>query len=348
MASDPPKVLISYSHDSPEHEQRVLKLANRLRGDGIDCTIDQYVGAPAEGWPRWMDKQIRDSDFLVMVCTETYYQRVMGEDQPGKGLGVRWEGHLIYAEIYRAGTMNTKFIPVLFEGGDLSHIPAPARDTNHYFARTARGYEDLYRRLTNQPCAIKPELGKLRSLPAGERKSEGALGRLVNVPNLPPHFLPRPGDLQALKDAVLAGLTKPLALTGTGKFGVQGMGGIGKTVLATALAYDSEIRQAFPDGNYWLTIGQKPNLLDLQNQLLRQLTGSKETVTTETEAKDALREALEGRRALLVVDDAWTIDHADAFSVTAAPTRLLITTRNREVLVGLDAEEHRDGGPLSE
>ena len=123
--------------------------------------------------------------------------------------------------------------------------------------------------------------------------------------------------------------------------GVQGMGGIGKTVLAAALAHDSEVRQAFPDGIYWLTIGQKPNLLDLQNQLLRQLTGSKETLTTEQEAKDALREALEGRPALVVVDDAWTIDHADAFSVTAPPARLLITTRNNEVLVGLGAEEHR-------
>ena len=81
--------------------------------------------------------------------------------------------------------------------------------------------------------------------------------------------------------------------------GVQGMGGIGKTVLAAALAHDSEVRQAFPDGIYWLTVGQKPNLLDLQNQLLRQLTGSKETLTTEQEAKDALREALEGRRLWL-------------------------------------------------
>ena len=76
MAAGPPKVFISYSHDSPEHEQRVLELANRLRRDGIDCTIDQYVVVPLEGWPRWMDKQIRDSDFVVMVCTETYYQRV--------------------------------------------------------------------------------------------------------------------------------------------------------------------------------------------------------------------------------------------------------------------------------
>ena len=49
MASEPPKVLISYSHDSPEHEQRVLELANRLRSDGVDCTIDQYVVVPEQG-----------------------------------------------------------------------------------------------------------------------------------------------------------------------------------------------------------------------------------------------------------------------------------------------------------
>jgi hypothetical protein len=284
MASAPPKVLISYSHDTPEHAQHVLELANRLRADGIDSIIDQYAVAPAEGWPRWIEKQIRDSDFVVMVCTEIYYARVMGEEEPGIGRGVRWEGHLIYQAIYNAESMNTKFIPVLFESGKYAHIPAPVQSTTFYFAQTEDGYEDLYRRLTNQPRALKPALGKLRSLPAVERKSEGALGRLVNVPDLPPHFLPRPSDLQTLKDAVLAGLTKPVALTGTGKIGVQGMGGIGKTVLAVALARDSELRQAFPDGIYWLTVRQKPNLLDLQNQLLRQLTASKETFSRLADA----------------------------------------------------------------
>ena len=69
---------------------------------------------------------------------------------------------------------------------------------------------------------------------------------------------------------------------------ISGMGGIGKTVLASALAHDTEVREAFPDGIYWLTFGQNPNLLGLQNQLLRQLTGSNATLTTEQKAKDAL------------------------------------------------------------
>jgi hypothetical protein len=62
---------------------------------------------------------------------------------------------------------------------------------------------------------------------------------------------------------------------------IQGMGRIGKSVLAAAVARDLEVRQAFSDGIYWLTLGQKPNLLDLQNRLLRQLTGSKETLISE-------------------------------------------------------------------
>ena len=41
-SSTHPKVFISYSHDSQEHKDRVLSLADRLRSDGIDCNIDQY------------------------------------------------------------------------------------------------------------------------------------------------------------------------------------------------------------------------------------------------------------------------------------------------------------------
>jgi hypothetical protein len=40
--ANPPKVFISYSWDSPEHMDRVLKLSDRLRDEGIDCQIDQY------------------------------------------------------------------------------------------------------------------------------------------------------------------------------------------------------------------------------------------------------------------------------------------------------------------
>lgn len=158
-------VFISYSRDSQEHDHRVLALSGKLRQDGIDCTIDQYETAPPEGWPKWMDRQIKNSDFVLVVCTEAYYQRVVGEEKPGKGQGVKWESTLAYQQIYNADAENTRFIPVLFESDDVKYIPEPLKGTTYYHINTEEGDEKLYRRLTNQPRVEKPMLGKLRKLP---------------------------------------------------------------------------------------------------------------------------------------------------------------------------------------
>lgn len=41
-------VFISYSHDSDTHCERVLALSERLRTDGIETLLDQYVnGSPS-------------------------------------------------------------------------------------------------------------------------------------------------------------------------------------------------------------------------------------------------------------------------------------------------------------
>jgi hypothetical protein len=83
-----PKVFISFSHDSTEHQDKVLLLANRLRQDGIDALVDQYAHAPPMGWPMWPDREIRKADFILLVCTATYLQRVEGQEEAGKGRGV--------------------------------------------------------------------------------------------------------------------------------------------------------------------------------------------------------------------------------------------------------------------
>ena len=167
-----PTVFISYSHDSLKHADRVLKLADRLVSDGIDVILDQYEAAPPEGWPRWMDKKIRDSNFILMVCTETYYRRVMGEEKAGTGLGVKWEGNLIYQHIYNADTINFRFIPILFDYCKVDYIPTPLGGAPRYKVDSPDDYENLYRHITNQPRVIKPEIGKLKPYPPRERKMD--------------------------------------------------------------------------------------------------------------------------------------------------------------------------------
>ena len=157
--TDNPKVFISYSHDSQEHMIQVLNLSNRLRTDGIDCTIDQYVFSPPEGWPRWMANQIEEADFVLVVCTESYERRFKGKEETGKGLGAKWEGAIITQELYDAEAKNTNFIPVIFSEKESVHIPIVLRGATYYKLNTEEGYEALYRHLTNQPRVSSLNLG---------------------------------------------------------------------------------------------------------------------------------------------------------------------------------------------
>jgi len=93
MAPSAPRVFISYSHDSTEHTKAVLALAQRLRQDGVDAWIDQYEnGTPEEGWPRWMLNRLDWAQTVLLVCTEIYYRRFRGHDDPDQGKGADWEG----------------------------------------------------------------------------------------------------------------------------------------------------------------------------------------------------------------------------------------------------------------
>jgi CHASE2 domain-containing sensor protein len=169
-----PRILISYSHDNPAHCDRALALADRLRADGIDAMIDQYIQTPREGWPAWCAAQIDTADFVLMVCTETYLRRASLKEEPGAGHGVLWEGRLINQYLYDAGSVSAKFVPVLLADGSDAHVPLPVKGGTIYRVETPEGYESLLRLLSDQPLTPMPPLGTRRSLPPRERRADGA------------------------------------------------------------------------------------------------------------------------------------------------------------------------------
>jgi hypothetical protein len=101
-ASDPkpPKVFISYAHESAEHAARVLALADQLVSHGVDVILDQYDPVPKEGWPAWMQNSLAEADYVLLICSPAYYRRVMGKEAPGVGLGAQWEGKIIHDSLY--------------------------------------------------------------------------------------------------------------------------------------------------------------------------------------------------------------------------------------------------------
>jgi hypothetical protein len=220
MPSEHPKVFISYSHDSPEHERRVWALADRLRKHGVDAQFDRYVaGTPPEGWPRWMLDRLDWADFVLVICTETYYRRFRGHEVGSTGKGADWEGNLITVELYNSKSRTTRFSPVLFDPEDERFIPEPIRGHTYYLLNSEGNFVKLYAFLTDQSGVLQGDLGPIQTL-ARERIEPLQFDDLRAVREKPDHNLavdgwpsvPRlqdwqPADCESVREAFVKLLT---------------------------------------------------------------------------------------------------------------------------------------------
>ena len=113
-----------------------------------------------------MEERIEKAEAVLVICRPKYLRRVKKKEKPGVGHGATWEGHLIYQHLYKAGTVNRKFVPVVMRKEFASSIPTTLEAFNHYKLYESDGFERLYRALTGQPRVIAPPLGKPRALGA--------------------------------------------------------------------------------------------------------------------------------------------------------------------------------------
>ncbi len=233
-----PTALISYSHDSAEHEQRVLELCNRLRARGIDAMVDQFLpGAPSEGWPLWMERQIESRDFTLMVCTESYRRRFMEDEAAGVGRGVVWEARILRNLLYEDSERHNRIVPVLVEQDARAFVPTVFRG-HFYDLSDQRGFEGLLRHLLREPGAEAASLGSLG--PQGSRWSAFERPWLVPDAMRTRYFTGREQLLAALRQELLERRRAALC----------GLGGVGKT--QSALAYALRHRADYPDGVFWV------------------------------------------------------------------------------------------------
>lgn len=133
-----------------------------------------------------------------------------------------------------------------------------------------------------------------------------------SVPELPPHFQPRPDDLSARAGTLLYDIEQPTVIEGPRRTSVlHGMGGVGKSVLAGAFARSSTARRVFGDGVFRVTVSPMMPGLEVVRSIV-QLTGTAlRAEAALPEAVTALRTWLESHRCLLVLDNVWHVDSAE-------------------------------------
>jgi hypothetical protein len=143
-----------------------------------------------------------------------------------------------------------------------------------------------------------------------------------------PAKIPRSAALAKLK-AVLLRQAEAGSLTCL--TAAAGMGGIGKTVLASLAMEDTEVQQRFPDGIIAVTIGLNPG--DTRKRdAVRVIHGALENCKSDWELDGLkLNRLLKDKAVLLVVDDVWAVRDIEWLLTDLGRSSVLITTRRRDI-----------------
>src|SRR5262249_19869707 len=167
----------------------------------------------------------------------------------------------------------------------------------------------------------------------GHQRQMRRLGIPYQSLPLPPYFVPRPDDLNRVRQALFAAEPGP----GLVMSAVYGMGGIGKTTLAADLVRQDDGRDHFADGIPWVTLGQNPEVRSLLSQWIVALGDHNFRSSEAGDYHAHLRSLLQHRTMLLVIDDAWSSEHVNWFRVGGEHCRVLVTTRDAGIARALHA-----------
>ncbi|HUI43521.1 MAG TPA: NB-ARC domain-containing protein, partial [Terriglobia bacterium] len=298
-----PKIFLSYAWK--DDQPFVERLYNDLQRLGYDPWMDKE-NMPSRGrsLPREVEEQLEKCDRVIAV---------MGPAA-------------ITSEACRAERAfafdRGKVVTAILRLGDYKILPP---ELGQYFVpdfREPRPYKvalDELQRVLQDPPVIP--------------------GRLFDVPALPAHLQHRPEEIRSLRESLTAaGLNEATVITSAAHVGLQGMGGVGKTVMAALAARDYSVRRQFQSGIIWLTFGREPNVLGQVQKALTALGSDGTKYADVSTARMELGRALEGKECLLILDDVWGAADAEPFLRAINPRcRLLITTRNRDVVTALGA-----------
>jgi SEFIR domain len=164
-ATPTPKVFLSYSWTNEDHVNWVVRLAERLVGDGVDVVLDQWALKEGHDMHAFMEQMVTEPTVskVLAVCDQLY-----AEKADGRRGGVGKETQIISPEVY-AKTKQEKFIPLVREWNEdvtprEAYLPVYFKNAIYIdFSddeRFEESYERLLRNIYGRPERKKPQLGQ--------------------------------------------------------------------------------------------------------------------------------------------------------------------------------------------
>ena len=162
MTSTAPKLFVSYSWSSPEHEEWVIALATQLREGGIDVIVDKWDLKEGNDAYAFMEKMVTDPEIkkVVLIC-----DRIYAEKADGRSGGVGTETQIISPEIYSKQDQS-KFVAAIAERDEKGKPFLPTYYKSRVYIDLsisdsyATGFEQLLRWAYDKPLYPKPPMGE--------------------------------------------------------------------------------------------------------------------------------------------------------------------------------------------
>jgi hypothetical protein len=166
--NEAPKVFVTYSHDSPEHKERVRLFAEFLHGRiGLDVHLDQWDDDERRDWSLWALEHLDTANYVVVIASPEYKRRAEGTAAPDQGRGSQFEAARIRDRLTRnlAGEIK-RVLPVVFPQQAVEDIPNflnPYSTTRYHIETfTEEGVADLLSAITGRARHQRPERGEWR------------------------------------------------------------------------------------------------------------------------------------------------------------------------------------------
>jgi WD40 repeat protein len=295
---------ISYAHLDGEALASALRDQVHLDPRGRSITFWQDYDRIKYGqWTKQIEEAIDSSDFLILLIT------------PAALASSNCKNEWMYAR-----KNGVAILPINGRPNDSSFYDSfPNWLKRQHIYNLEKNWERFINDLNSQPQISKVPI---------------TAPRLSEVQN----YVERPEKLLRLKSILLNEKTSgPVTII------LNGTGGFGKTTLAIAICNDDDILNAFDEGILWVTLGEKKNIaLSVLQKLYEAVSTEKISFIDIEQAQQKLKDRLESKYCLIVLDDVWHRSDVESVLKALAGNTVLLTTRISRLLENAMQEEVRE------
>jgi Tfp pilus assembly protein PilF len=322
MADEPIKIFFSYAHkDERLRDKMADHLAHLERQGTIERWYDRQI-PPSREWKGEIDARLNAADIILLLITAKFIasQYCYAVEMPRA------------MERHERG--EARVIPIILRSCDWKDAPFSKLQALPQDGRPVTEWRFSDRAFLNIVEGIKATIAEIKATATSfrsastSREAVDAQSELMptHVWNIPhsrnPNFTGREEDLKVLRDSLFAGKTAALVQTRA----ITGLGGVGKTQLATEYAYRNG---ADYDVVWWIRSEDPATLASDYAGLATRLNLPEKDATEQRVVIEAVKNRLRSHRDwLLIFDNAEDATSVRDYIPSGKAGSVIITSRS--------------------